>query len=139
MSRRPALWISPKVCARLADLIRAKGPRILTGVKGTDLKETVGEAVVKTTGGQFRPRYIINCVGLHSHRVASMSAGSLSARIIPFRGESDKLTPEAEKFCNTLIYTVPDPRFAFGRVHFTRKISEESAKNQRFRRGTKSV
>ncbi|RJR46414.1 MAG: L-2-hydroxyglutarate oxidase [Deltaproteobacteria bacterium] len=114
-----------RVCARLADLVRARGHRILTGVKVTGLMEKAGEATVETTGGEFRPRYIINCAGLHSDRVASMSAGSVPARIIPFRGEYYKLTLEAEKFCNALIYPVPDPRFPFLGVHFTRKISGE--------------
>ncbi len=114
-----------QVCARLADLIRAKGHRILTGVKVTGLQEKSGETMVKTTRGEFRPRYIINCAGLHSDRVASMSADSVPARIIPFRGEYYKLAPEAEKFCNALIYPVPDPRFPFLGVHFTRKISGE--------------
>ena len=112
-----------QVCARLADLIRAKGHGIFTGVKVTGLKEIAGAAMVETTRGEFRPRYIINCAGLHADRVASMSAGSVPARIIPFRGEYYKLTPEAEKFCNALIYPVPDPRFPFLGVHFTRKIS----------------
>jgi L-2-hydroxyglutarate oxidase len=114
-----------QVCARLADLIRARGHGIFTGVKVTGLKEIAGEAMVETTRGEFRPRYIINCAGLHADRVASMSAGSVPARIIPFRGEYYKLTPEAEKFCNALIYPVPDPRFPFLGVHFTRKISGE--------------
>ena len=114
-----------QVCARLADLIRAKGHGIFTGVKVTGIKEIAGAAMVETTRGEFRPRYIINCAGLHADRVASMSAGSVPARIIPFRGEYYQLTPEAEKFCNALIYPVPDPRFPFLGVHFTRKISGE--------------
>lgn len=114
-----------QVCSRLADIIRAKGHRILTGVKVTGLKEKSGDAVVETTNGEFHPRYIINCSGLHSDRVASMGAASVPAKIIPFRGEYYKLKPDAEKFCNALIYPVPDHRFPFLGVHFTRKISGE--------------
>ncbi len=114
-----------QVCARLADLIRAKGHQILTGIKVTGLREKITEVVVETTAGEFISQYIINCAGLHSDRVASMSAKSISAQIIPFRGEYYKLKPEAERFCNNLIYPVPDPRFPFLGVHFTRKISGE--------------
>lgn len=114
-----------QVCSRLADIIRARGHRIITGVKVTGLKEKSGEAFVETTNGEFHPRYIINCAGLHSDRVASMDSDSLPAKIIPFRGEYYKLKPDAEKICNALIYPVPDPRFPFLGVHFTRKISGE--------------
>jgi len=114
-----------QVCSRLAQFIRGKGHQILTGVKVTGLSEKSGEAIVETTNGDFHPRYIINCAGLHSDRIAAMNAKPLLSKIIPFRGEYYKLKPEAEKFCNTLIYPVPDPRFPFLGVHFTRKISGE--------------
>jgi L-2-hydroxyglutarate oxidase len=114
-----------QVGSRLAALIRAKGHQILTGVKVTGLSEKSGEAIVETTSGEFYPRYIINCAGLHADRIAAMSTKPLLSKIIPFRGEYYKLKPAAEKFCNTLIYPVPDPRFPFLGVHFTRKISGE--------------
>jgi len=114
-----------QVCSCLAGIIRATGHQILTGVKVTGLSEKSGEAIVKTTNGDFHPQYIINCAGLHSDRIAAMSTKPLLSKIIPFRGEYYKLKPEAEKFCNTLIYPVPDPRFPFLGVHFTRKITGE--------------
>ncbi len=114
-----------RVCARLADLIRGKGHEIMTGVEVTAWRETARETVVQTTAGEFRPRYLINCAGLHSDRVASMGSQPLAVKIIPFRGEYFKLKPEAEKFCHSLIYPVPDRRFPFLGVHFTRKISGE--------------
>ena len=43
-------------------------------------------------------------------------------RIIPFRGEYFELKPEAHHLCRTLIYPVPDPRFPFLGVHFTRMV-----------------
>ncbi len=114
-----------QVCARLADLIRARGHQILTGVAATGWRETGQEALVETTAGEFSAKYLINCAGLHSDRVAAMGPGKLPAKIIPFRGEYFKLTPAAEKFCHSLIYPVPDRRFPFLGVHFTRKITGE--------------
>jgi L-2-hydroxyglutarate oxidase len=114
-----------RVCARLADIIRAEGHEIITGVEVTGWRETAREAVVRTTAGEISPRYLINCAGLHSDRVAAMGCKSTTAKIIPFRGEYFQLKPEAEKFCNSLIYPVPDRRFPFLGVHFTRKISGE--------------
>ena len=46
-------------------------------------------------------------------------------RIIPFRGEYFTLSPEGKAMVNGLIYPVPDPRFPFLGVHFTRGIHGE--------------
>lgn len=114
-----------QVCLRLADIIKATGHQILTGVKVTTINERSGEIIVKTTDGEFFPRFIINCAGLYSDRVAAMHTRSMPVKIVPFRGEYYRLKPEAEKFCQNLIYPVPDPRFPFLGVHFTRKLSGE--------------
>jgi L-2-hydroxyglutarate oxidase len=42
--------------------------------------------------------------------------------IVPFRGEYYDLIPEREHLVRGLIYPVPDPRFPFLGVHFTRRI-----------------
>ena len=46
-------------------------------------------------------------------------------RIIPFRGEYYTLRPESHHLVNGLIYPVPDPRFPFLGVHYTRNIHGE--------------
>ena len=114
-----------QVCLRLAVIIKATGHQIFTGVKVTAINERSGELIVKTTDGEFFPRFIINCAGLYSDRIAAMHTRSMPAKIVPFRGEYYRLKPEAEKFCQSLIYPVPDPRFPFLGVHFTRKLSGE--------------
>jgi (S)-2-hydroxyglutarate dehydrogenase len=43
-------------------------------------------------------------------------------QIIPFRGEYYELRPERHYLVNNLIYPVPDPRFPFLGVHFTRMV-----------------
>ncbi len=43
-------------------------------------------------------------------------------QIIPFRGEYYKLKKEKEHLVKNLIYPVPDPRFPFLGVHFTRMM-----------------
>jgi (S)-2-hydroxyglutarate dehydrogenase len=42
--------------------------------------------------------------------------------IIPFRGEYYDLVPQKQHLVRNLIYPVPDPRFPFLGVHFTRRI-----------------
>jgi L-2-hydroxyglutarate oxidase len=44
---------------------------------------------------------------------------------VPFRGEYFRLRPEARRLCRNLIYPIPDPRFPFLGVHFTRTITGE--------------
>ena len=46
-------------------------------------------------------------------------------RIVPFRGDYYLLRPEAAAMVRALVYPVPDPRFPFLGVHFTRRIDGE--------------
>jgi L-2-hydroxyglutarate oxidase len=79
--------------------------------------------VLQTTGQEVHAQALINCGGLQSDLIAKMTGGtSEGLRIVPFRGEYHELTPESEKLVRGLIYPVPDPRFPFLGVHFTKKI-----------------
>ena len=68
-----------------------------------------------------RARVMVNCAGLHSDRVAAMSGVRSNVKIIPFRGEYYTLDPAAAGGIRALVYPVPDPRFPFLGVHFTRR------------------
>lgn len=114
-----------QVCDRLASRIKERGHEILKGARVTGLKESAKEVIVKSRAGEFPARYVVNCGGLHSDRLASLDGGTTPARIVPFRGEYYKLKPEAEHLCNSLIYPVADPRFPFLGVHLTRMMSGE--------------
>lgn len=81
-----------------------------------------GETLLCTSSGDFRARYIINCAGLHSDRIARMAGARLDTTILPFRGEYYELLPEKHYLVRGLIYPVPDPNFPFLGVHFTRRI-----------------
>jgi (S)-2-hydroxyglutarate dehydrogenase len=111
-----------QVCERLAALVRARGHELLTRAKVVGLRETPAEVVVKSEAGEFAAKYVINCAGLHSDRVASLVGEPVPLKIVPFRGEYFKLKAEAEYLCGGLIYPVPDPQFPFLGVHFTRMI-----------------
>lgn len=110
------------VCERLAARIRERESELLTRVKVTGLRQTQAGMVVKSEAGEFAAKYIINCAGLHSDRVAALGGESPPVKIIPFRGEYFKLKAKAEYLCRGLIYSVPDPQFPFLGVHFTRMI-----------------
>jgi L-2-hydroxyglutarate oxidase len=112
-----------QVCQRLAAHITERGHEILTGTQVIGLTPGHAEVIVKTGSGDIPARYVINCAGLHSDRVTALGGCASAAKIIPFRGEYFKVKPEAERLCNNLIYPVPDPRFPFLGVHFTRMVS----------------
>lgn len=52
-----------------------------------------------------------------------MANTKLDLQIVPFRGEYYDLVPSKAHYLKGLIYPVPDPRFPFLGVHFTRRIS----------------
>jgi L-2-hydroxyglutarate oxidase LhgO len=111
-----------QVCLRLAEIIRQRGGRIEALAKARRMEPRSGQVVVQTSRGDFAGKWIINCTGLHSDRVTRLSGVRAAAKIVPFRGEYYKLSPEAEHLCRGLIYPVPDPKFPFLGVHFTRMI-----------------
>jgi L-2-hydroxyglutarate oxidase len=79
---------------------------------------------IETTDGQtVRARNIVNCAGLHSDRIARMCGLVGTTAIVPFRGEYYDLVEARRGLCRHLIYPVPDPRFPFLGVHFTRAVS----------------
>ena len=78
--------------------------------------------VAITSAGDFTGDLLINCAGLHCDRVSQLAGHKRSVRIVPFRGEYYQLKPSSSHLVRHLIYPVPDPKFPFLGVHFTRMI-----------------
>ena len=112
-----------QICQRLAVLIEKAGGQVRTETRVERIHREANEFVIETTAGRFRARSLINCAGLYSDRVTAMSGEEPAVRIVPFRGEYFELKPAAHQLCRNLIYPVPDPKFPFLGVHFTRMIS----------------
>jgi L-2-hydroxyglutarate oxidase len=108
------------VCVRLAEIISGRNGQVVTSTKATRLETRGDEILVTTNRSIIRAKYAINCAGLHSDRVTALSGARPSVKIIPFRGEYYELKPDSRKLCRNLIYPVPDIRFPFLGVHFTR-------------------
>lgn len=111
------------VCEKYAQLIVANGGTVRTSVAVTGMKRSAQEIVVETSTGAFATSSVINCAGLYSDRIARMAGDDPGIMIVPFRGEYYDLTPERSSLVRALIYPVPDPRFPFLGVHFTRRIT----------------
>jgi L-2-hydroxyglutarate oxidase len=110
------------VAQKYGDLVREDGGTIQTGILVQRIRTTESSHVIGTNKGEFEARFIINCGGLFSDRIARNAGVDPGARIVPFRGEYYELTPEKRYLVKTLIYPVPNPEFPFLGVHFTRMI-----------------
>ena len=108
------------VCEAYARLIREAGAEIRTGVRLYGARRDGSTIALNTSAGELRSRVLVNCAGLHSDRVARACGVDPGVRIVPFRGEYATLAPERQFLVKHLIYPVPDPRFPFLGVHFTR-------------------
>ena len=110
------------VCEKYAELITTQGGTLHTASEVTGIVRQAGETVVETTRGSFATRFLINCAGLHSDRISRMAGVKPEVMIVPFRGEYYDLAPGSEHLVRNLIYPVPDLRFPFLGVHFTRRV-----------------
>ncbi len=110
-----------RVCAEMVKEIGAKGGEIRLSSEVTRLRKK-NRWTIYTRSGDYEADYLINCAGLHSDRVSRKAGSRDAAKIVPFRGEYYKLRPERQHLVRNLIYPVPDPKFPFLGVHFTRLI-----------------
>lgn len=112
-----------RVALALAEEIRARGVEILTSWPVTGIRNRDSEVVVVGPNGDERvASLVVACAGLHADRLARMTGDDEDPRIVPFRGDYYTLDPDAARLVRGLIYPVPDPRFPFLGVHFTKRI-----------------
>jgi L-2-hydroxyglutarate oxidase len=111
-----------EVAAKLAERIVAAGGEVRLGAEVVALRHLSREIVLRTSGGELTARSLVGCAGLQSDRLVALEGGRPPARIVPFRGEYYELVAERHGLVRGLIYPVPDPRFPFLGVHFTRLV-----------------
>ena len=110
------------VVDELAKQIIKRGGEIKTKATVKGFVRKAGECIVNTQTYDYHTGLVINCAGLYSDKIAQLAGENSSISIIPFRGEYYVLKPESRHLVNSLIYPVPDPKFPFLGVHFTRRI-----------------
>jgi L-2-hydroxyglutarate oxidase len=111
-----------QVAATYARIIQQQGGELLLGTKVVGLHTHGDSMTIETDQGELQARFLINCAGLHSDRVAKLGQARIDMQIVPFRGEYYELKPEKRYLVKHLIYPVPNPNFPFLGVHFTRMI-----------------
>ncbi|MEZ4733041.1 MAG: L-2-hydroxyglutarate oxidase [Caldilineaceae bacterium] len=111
-----------QVANTYANLVEKAGGAVQKQTRLLACRRERNELRLSTTQGEIRCRYLINCGGLQSDRVARLCGVDPKLKIVPFRGEYYELVPEKHSLVKNLIYPVPDPAFPFLGVHFTRMI-----------------
>lgn len=112
----------PGVAAAMKRLLVERGARVVTNAEVKGIRPDGKRQVVITANAEYHANFLVNCGGLHCDRIAEMAGLEPKGRIVPFRGDYFKLSAKGERLVRHLIYPVPDPRFPFLGVHFTRMI-----------------
>lgn len=100
--------------------LAAHGASLLTNQRVVAIAHDSDTVIIRTTDREIKARCLVNCAGLQADLVARMAGVIPDVRIVPFRGEYYSLNTAG--LVNSLIYPVPDPRFPFLGVHFTRRV-----------------
>ncbi len=111
-----------QVARTYARLFLEQGGELRLNTRVESLHERGDHITIGTNSGEITTRWLVNCAGLHSDRIARLHGVATNARIVPFRGEYYELKPEKRHLVRNLIYPVPNPSFPFLGVHFTRMI-----------------
>jgi L-2-hydroxyglutarate oxidase LhgO len=110
--------------AYAADVVAAGGTlRLGAAVDRIERSADPGGVVVVHAGGERHELdHLVICAGLQSDRVARLAGDDAEPAIVPFRGEYLTVRPERTHLVRGLVYPVPDPRYPFLGVHFTRRV-----------------
>ncbi|WP_007023672.1 L-2-hydroxyglutarate oxidase [Saccharomonospora iraqiensis] len=107
-----------------ADIERAGG-RVELSTAVTGVRHRADRVEVTTAAGVRTVDRLVVCGGLHADRLARRADGVDGPRVVPFRGEYMTVAPGKRDRVRGMIYPVPDPRYPFLGVHFTRRVSGE--------------
>ena len=110
-----------RVALAIADDLRGAGVDIRTGHAVSAIDVRSSEVVISTAQGEVTSRIVVSCAGLQADRVAALTGEKTGPTIVPFRGDYYTLSARAAGLVRGLIYPVPDPRFPFLGVHFTKR------------------
>jgi (S)-2-hydroxyglutarate dehydrogenase len=110
------------VAEQLAADIVEEGGELVLGHAVTGIKRGTSGVQIATDAHELVFDHVVVCAGLQSSLLARLAGAAPDPEIIPFRGEYYEITPERTDLIRGLVYPVPDPRFPFLGVHFTRGL-----------------
>ncbi|NVI93011.1 L-2-hydroxyglutarate oxidase [Actinomadura sp. BRA 177] len=112
----------PAVARAFADDVAKGGGEVRLGFEVVRIVQAGDRVTVASPHEELTFDKLVVCAGLQSDRVARLAGDSPAPAIIPFRGEYYRLVPSRTDLVRGLIYPVPDPRYPFLGVHFTRRV-----------------
>lgn len=114
----------PGVTRKLGELLEKNfsGSRVFIKTEAQDFVHHGDSTDIITNNGTFNAKFIVTCAGLHSDRIAKKEGTKSDAAIVGFRGDYYDLTEKGMKKVKNLIYPVPNPKYPFLGVHFTRMV-----------------
>ena len=110
------------VTEKFGEIFEKNGGVIKLNSKVKKITRNEGGIILHTPKSKIKCKSLINCAGLFSDRIAKMAGIDPGLKIIPFRGEYYEVKESHHHLVKNLIYPVPDPKFPFLGVHFTRMI-----------------
>lgn len=110
------------VAQHLAADIVAAGGDVHLSTPATAITRSRGRVRVTTPGASYDVDRLVLCGGLQSDRLGRLAGGAADPRIVPFRGEYLAVRREKQELVRGMVYPVPDPRYPFLGVHFTRRV-----------------
>jgi L-2-hydroxyglutarate oxidase LhgO len=112
----------PAIARAFAEDVSAAGGTVRLGREVTGIRRAGERVRVVTPQEELEFDRLVVCAGLQSDRVARLAGDTAGPAIVPFRGEYYRLVPGRTDLVRGLIYPVPDPRYPFLGVHFTRRV-----------------
>ncbi|MGW3814523.1 L-2-hydroxyglutarate oxidase [Streptomyces sp. NPDC005046] len=123
-SPRTAITDYTAVARSFARDVVASGGEVRLGFPVTRVTRLTGGGIEVASGAEtLRVDRLVLCAGLQSDSVARLADDGDEPRIVPFRGEYMTVSPSRAHMVRGLIYPVPDPRYPFLGVHFTRRVN----------------
>ena len=126
---KKALWVPQagrihylQVAEKLLQKVQEMGGEVHCGEEALSVKQNGFQTCVETNKGEYEANVVLNCGGLFSDRIAAWTEKDIDFRIIPFRGEYYELRKEKQNIVRTMVYPVPDLRFPFLGIHFTKTM-----------------
>ncbi len=106
--------------------VAAAGGRLLLDTSVTTIDRAGDRVRLGTTAStgheQHELDHLVLCAGLQSDRMARLAGDDRGPAIVPFRGEYLTMRADRAALVRGLVYPVPDPRYPFLGVHFTRRV-----------------
>ena len=115
------------VARAMAGEVVAAGGEVRLGSPVVGIRRQGEGAVVRVAGDHAPLRFdhVVVAAGLQADRVAALAGGDRGPVILPFRGEYLGVTAAKQDLVRGMVYPVPDPRYPFLGVHFTRRVTGE--------------